>query len=544
MFRFIAKQSIRSSCQNQCLRRPLNLGCRWYTQLPANATIEDTLKQLPSAKKSDEYSNVIEHSFNRLSSLEKKEEHEQEAAKLYPLSRALIKSMNDSEEINSKLETKLLSQFIEKFAKFNYGAASTAFRRLRELKKHDLTSHLEPSTASELIKYNSGRVQSSWELFMEVSGEDATNDVKYTLLEKLIQGDPVDIKDGATAIDLPRAVKIFKILDRLEDDVSLNESHLEKLSKDLIDLDLSKALIQLKLPQEIMKSITESKEGENLKDSDYYYLYESVKAHGDKLSSELLLKSFVPISRLQTSHEKSKNFEEFVSSAPVNAEPTYSPEELAQRMRKEIQNRHLDRDFRVKLDMLESAGFDSNDLPTALKYFEKYQTQIPASSKGTDDLKSAMSLAFVYSAIKNNKDEGLTVAKTLIPQVPQPRANNTASIMLRMAWFGDGDGALELYNKSLDQFMKPRDDPNNAKARGMLVEALILSTLLDGDLGLARFIKLRCVEAKLMDEEHDKNVNNIFKKYGFIIEKYKDDANARRDEMKKMILQSISNMSP
>ncbi|VEU19680.1 DEKNAAC100366 [Brettanomyces naardenensis] len=450
--------------------------------------------------------------------------------------------MKENSDLTPEAENEILNEVIEKFARFNFAAANMAFSRQNEIKGEGRS--LKPASIAELIKFNPGRVKSSWELYNELAEKNSSDTLKAIVLEKLIQGDKIDIKENATKVDVSKAVKIYKLLHELSDRTLIREDSRQKLAVDLLDLDLGKALIPLSLSPETVSSILASKE-EDLKNSDYLYLYLSASSIG-QIPSDLLLKVFLPISELQQTDmsKDSDVFEEFQSSVPISVTVELSPEEITEGIRDEIKRRGLDKSIRVKLDLIKSVGFHSGDLKKALEYFEEFQTKVPAISQGTDLLKSITSLVFVHWAILQDKDQFLEVAEALIPQSPKPMANNLASLILRSSWFGNSDEALELYNKSLDLFMDPKEDIENTQSRGMLVQSLILSTLLGDQIGLARLIKLKSVENKLMDDKYDAKVSQVLKQYGDLSEEQRNDNAAKRAGMKTLILDAIADLSP
>ncbi|QPG75657.1 hypothetical protein FOA43_003014 [Brettanomyces nanus] len=509
-------------------------------------SIEETLEKLPNLKKSESYFKVINDQLKRINALEHQKQKE-EGDKLYDLSRNLISAMKENEQLDQDRELLLLSEIIEKFARYSFASASIAFKRLNEI---DSEFSLKPESIGELIKYNPGRVKSSWELFNELVKNKPSDFLGSIVLEKLIHGDQIDIKEGATQINLDKAIKIYRILHNLEDRSLIREESKKKLAEDLISLNVAKALIPLGLSAEAVESIISSKK-DTLKNSDYFYLYLSTRdcCTDNHLPSKLLLELFLPISKLQLADDEafgkdSSNLQQLQKLAPLEVKVQLTAAEITEQFRDLIQEKGLDKPIRVKLDLIKSAGFHSKDLKKAIQYFEEFQTKVPATAPGTDYLKCITSLVFVYSAIDKNKDEFLNLAEALVPQSPKPMANNLASFVLHHSWFGDSEKAVAIYNKSLDLYMRPKEETTNAKARGMLVQSLIIGALLGDQIGLARLIKLKSVENKLLEDEYDTRINQVLKNYGDLKERIKSDDSAIRAELKKIVLGAIEEMSP
>ncbi|GMF47281.1 unnamed protein product [[Candida] boidinii] len=68
----------------------------------------------------------------------------------------------------------------------------------------------------------------------------------------------------------------------------------------------------------------------------------------------------------------------------------------------------------------------------------------------------------------------------------------------------------------MDMFIKPME--GNETNRGMLIQSLILTCLTGRDLQLAQFIKRKSQDHKLLDSAYDVKINEMFKRYGDIID--------------------------
>jgi len=512
-----------------------------HISLSPNATVTDTLKILPKVKEAKSYNELIDHHHERISKLLKEGKDLDEADRLYDLSRALINSMKENEKLEVKDQNEVLNNIITKFASFSFASASIAFRKLNESAK--ARTFLKPESLVAFIKYNPGRVKSSWEIFKETSEKEFNDSrVVATVLKKLIRGDAIDIQEGAVNVDISRASKIFQLLIEENGLNMIEEEDLAKLASDLIDINLSKALVLLRMPTSMVRTIIGTKK-EHLKGIDYYYLYLSAKESGESIPTDLLMDTLLPISRLQITGEIEGNTESFKvlqSLYSFEVKLVKSPSSLAEEIRNEIFALGLTKSLRVRLNLIKSAGMHSHDMGKSLEYSSKQKDTL-LSKKDKTILTNAISLIKIYNSI--DTDSPLPEDNEKLPDMKQP-VNIIASKILLYSWFGDSDRALDLYNASLNLYLKPKKDVKNSKARGKLLQSLVLSSLLDGKLQLARLIKLRCIENKLLDDEYDIKINQILKSFGTVSEESHGDKNAVRQGLKTLILDAIEEMYP
>ena len=529
------------ACRSLLANSFARLGGRRYAYFSSDTTVNESLSILPEVKKAQSYNEIINHHYYRILNLSKNGKKDEEADKLYDFSKAVIDSMKKNESLKIEDQNDVLNNIITKFASLNFASASLAFKQLNEsvTKK----TYLKPESLVAFITYNPGRVKSSWEIFKETCEKDFSDSrVVATVLKKLIQGDAIDKREGAAHVDISRASKIFKLLMEKNGLNLIEESDLAKLACDLIDIKLSKALVLLKLPVTMVKTIIGTK-GEHLSDIDYYYLYLSAKESGESIPPDLLLDIMLPISRLQTTEGIENNTESFKnlqSLYPFEIKLNASPSELVKDIRSEVYAAGLANTIRVRLDLIRSAGMHSHDVEKALEYIsDKPQTLLSKQDEAV--LKNAKSMIKIYNAIDTGKS--LADSSEKLPDIGQ-EVNIIASKILLYSWFGDSDRALDLYNKSLNLYLKPKKDVKNAKARGKLLQSLVLSSLLDNELQMARLIKIRCTENKLLDDEYDIKISQILKSFGSVSEESKGDKNAMRKGLKTVIFDTIEDMYP
>lgn len=501
----------------------------------------------------DQYAELIKEHEKLISKLPHGKQVE-EAEKLYEFSKGLVDKLQKTPEVPEDKEKKLLNELIETFTKHNYGVAILALRQLeKKLKMSKKEELLSSAALAELIKHNPGRNSTSWELFEKYGKTGAEDALKLLVLRKLIHGDKAEVKEGkaASKVDLNKAIKVFLLLKGLSSQNIIKPEDFLKLAEDLISSGLGKSLLKVALPVEVVKKILEAqkKKGEEVKPEDAFHLFQSAKAHGgiESIPSDLLEAAILPISKVQLNkHRKSTdNYELLKSLSPsIKAIKDEDPSTVASQIAAELQKRGLDKEFPVMVNLIKAYGFYGKDAKKANELFQKYQTKLPAEHPGQNKLKTAIALVFAYKAIHDNDSKLIEVAKALIPQKPKPSASNLASLILAHSWFGDKAKSLETYNKALGLFLKPKSDPKNVAARGKLIHALILATLLHDELGLARFIKTKAVENKLLSHEDEKKTGLLFKHYGKAKEDAQGDHVLFRRIMLPVVLEAVRELAP
>lgn len=508
--------------------------------------VSDTIDHISNNGDSDtdlkshkSYIDIIDHHASKLENNTSHENLDKEYNDLYTLSLKLSQLLENTPDVPETSKKEILNRLIERFTKYNYAVSTLAFKKL--LNDKNTLSH---ESINQLISHNPGRVHSSWDLYNSLKPNESHDTVLVSLFQKLILGDPVEIKEGLEKIDLEKLIKILNVYENIADKSLIDDQSLTILVKELINLDCTAIITQMCIPSSIIESLIldNADDKNNIKNIDYLFFYEASINNGISLSGNALLNVFMPISKLQLSTLiESDNLKLLKEKLGINIPELAPLPEVVDEIREQIQELALDDTSEVMINLIKSAGFHSKDLPTAIKYFQHYQSKIPDGTLQQNDLKSAMSLVFVYDCIYKNDPKMVNVAEALVPQTPLPAANNLGSLIMFHAWFGDSDKAFDIYNQALDLFLKPHE--GNESNRGILVQSLVTVSLLGKELGLANLIKEKSLENDLLDETYEIKLSNLFKEYGDKCEEYKDEVEFR-EAMKAIILRTIMEFSP
>ncbi|GMM28254.1 hypothetical protein DAMA08_009700 [Martiniozyma asiatica (nom. inval.)] len=499
----------------------------------------DLSKSLKSLENSEfdhsEFKDLITHHHTRLNN--NIDEAEKEYTNIYNLAASLTKALDTSPLVSLDDKREIMNLLIEKFAKYNYAASNLAFKTLGN-NKENLTLH----SAVELVTHNPGRVTSSHDLYKKLQPEDQ---VPHDLLiaatiKKLLFGDAVEIKEGLEKVNLEKLESIVSLFNKIGDKSQIDDETFTKFVNVLVDLECTRLITKIQVPSHILESVIME---QDLKGSDYLYMFETSINNGTSLSGNSLLKILMPISSLQLKNVKeSDNLKELRQKLNITFDELAPVSEITDEIREQIQELALDDSFKVRLDLIKSSGFHSKDIEKAIYFFQKYQSLIPEGTQEQYNLKSTISLVTVYDCINKDDDKLLRLAESLVPQSPVPAAQNLASFVLYHGWSGDSDKSLYVYNKSLDIYLEPRE--GNESNRGMLVYSLAAVSLLGKEIGLAQVVKKKSMENELINDEWEARLTNLLKDYGDIVEACAEDEGKFRKEMKTIFLNALITFSP
>ncbi|OUM53000.1 hypothetical protein BVG19_g2241 [[Candida] boidinii] len=470
------------------------------------------------------------------------------AETVYDISRNFIETIEKNESLTNDNRIQLYNLIIENFAQYDYSVVNVLAKKIETLK-----GELSPIAINNIIKYNPGRVHSSWELFknyesfVESVPEPELKDKVYSeVLSKLVIGDKAEIQEGENNLDLSKVTNCLYILSKIsnkEENIPSNifEILLMKLVKE--DLSLYIPIVNPSLESvKVVLSDDLKSESFKLSNIDKFYIWESIKSNPniEQLASspEILLDILRSISKLEPFGNKilSTKAETLAEQVKLNL-PVHDITNTSSQLIELVTKLELDNDkaqpkvssdFRKQI--LKSVGLysDKFSLDESLKFYSMYQTKEPNPSFELNDLQSITSMIILHDAIKRMDEKLLEVSEALIPQNPEVPAANLASLLLYHGWFGNVDKSLDIYNKSMDMFIKPME--GNEANRGMLIQSLILTCLTGRDLQLAQFIKRKSQDHKLLDSEYDVKINEMFKRYGDIIDELEKSTATKTSE--------------
>lgn len=395
--------------------------------------------------------------------------------------------------------------------------ASLAAQCQRELQK--LGGKLEMKSLGEIIKYNSGRNKTSWEVFEEhydmfdASGGD---EVLASVLVKLVRGELID--QGEETED------IYKISDsNLVKSVWL----MSQMGK--VDLEMKKEVLNECLSRDFLGLVGLI----DLKDIDMYeYPFDKfVKLFYFK--QEVKFNEFLPKLVLQLSQSSEAKPAEYgvseinslnerfgkpkVDTIVVDKEQLFS--RLMQELSPSIKFPEL---FETRLAILKALAMNKQDLGKLLEYYHEF---ISFDKLNLFEIMEQMVVNFGYLYIYSGNEMYKQLMETMLPE------DESKKVLQCLIVCSETDKSLELFNKHLKK---------SEQFDVGLVHSLILKSLSENDREFAYLIHDGSVQNGIIStDENLKSLKSLFKRYGDILG---SDESERAELLKLELLKHLRSL--
>ncbi|EGW35701.1 uncharacterized protein SPAPADRAFT_58904 [Spathaspora passalidarum NRRL Y-27907] len=193
--------------------------------------------------------------------------------------------------------------------------------------------------------------------------------------------------------------------------------------------------------------------------------------------------------------------------------------------------------LRLRVKILECLGIADDNIEVALQKYHQYRTH---ATYGLHIVSTAMVKVFGYQAIKQDKNIYSTIAATLVPQ-DTITVKILQTLIVTKGYF-DKDSALELFNDYINQVSADVNQATRRSAKGLLTEAVCLSSLQNNDRSFAQLVFDKAIDNNVISDEHEiAAVKKVFKAYGdsFIED---DDWSKAKVNMNSYVLNYIKNL--
>jgi len=404
----------------------------------------------------------------------------------------------------------------------------TSLSTIHQRELSTLNGEVDIEALVQIIKYNSGRNKSSWEILLEFEkyvGE--SQELLETVITKLLYGDASEQEDGykVNETGLIRSVFLLKNLQnpspKLVHDV-LAEC-LESERYDLIQIVGLESLDQIKSLEPNSEQLVKLWDIWNPKS-----LSEADIDGNIPLLQNLIWKTSGTETNVQEVDDSlKKNLKELQSQFPkldatldIDLKTDFSMifqklVELLERSNTLSAPKQIYSPLREAL--LKAYGMNKLDYKHSLKLYHDF---IVLDKANVDSLMSTMMKIALYVGVQNNDPQQLLIAQALVPQ--PMTVNSLQALILGNSAF-DLEKSLELFNSSIKHLSKEINE-EGVSAAGLVTESLLISYLSKRDREFAYLIHDGAIMNELVTSETGKDrMKAIFKRYGEIVGEEDDD---------------------
>lgn len=523
----------RQISQQLKVAKSLRLAQRLYSTVKTEVSVKEKLLKLKESKDlpPSAYSELLGH-------------NDIVTGKEIEVVEEIIDLAKSDSNVSGDQRVQLHNFVLKNLTKYDYSLSTIHQREIKELK-----GNVDLGSLVEIIRYNPGRVQSSWELFetalktLEINDPSECQELLATVLEKLIYGDSSEQEDGYKMNEtaLVQSVYLIKNLEnppkQLVNEV-LRQS-LETESYDLIDIIGLESLEQIRALEPNTPQFVKLWSIWN----PATVLKEEIANNPDVFSKLVLrvTESDVPVSNRQQLSEKigdlNSKFPNLKITVRENQENEGVPvfQKLMNILGESGVLRNPDSKYTpLRISVLKAFGMKKGDHKEALSLYHDF---IAFDKQNVDKLMSTMVSIFSHAAVKGNDKKQLTIAEALIPQPIPYQA--LQSLILGYSAF-DLEKSLEIFNDYIQKVSKTVDEDGISIA-GLLTESLILAFLSKRDREFAYLIHDGAITNNIVTSETGKNrLKAIFKRYGEIVGEEGDQK--INDLLKEEVLNAISKL--
>ena len=467
----------------------------------------------------------------------------------YTVSQKVGESLKSISSITKEESALIHNKLIEDLSQYEYGIASIHSRHLKDIKKS-----VSNEALIAMLKYNPGRVNSSWELFMEhvsIYEKNIPDEVLLTVLNKVVYFDPVDIKDGKKTLDLFDLIHSILIINKIQNVQNISNDIIEKLIFSCINLKATSLLPYLfKFSPQIDLFVRK------LCDLTAYQLFliwkyfpfEDIMSHRELVYR--LINSFGKNENiLITEEERDANIkickqlnmvkEQFSldHDLEINSTEVISTLEPFEELLEQIISVDLHKvDIKLAKNMLRCIGVFKSDTKS---FLELYHICVSAFPGKEEELFFESFVSLTYQAYKTSNETALQFAEAYIPATAGDltRTKILCVQILANAKFNI-DESLNIYNANIQKLNKDKDEVTNLSQTDMVTESLILAYLSNRDLDFARVIFEGAANGKLLSGPTAiKRVKGWLSMYGEAVEN--GDVDTTMENQIQFYLQNI-----
>ncbi|ODV95201.1 hypothetical protein PACTADRAFT_33779 [Pachysolen tannophilus NRRL Y-2460] len=455
------------------------------------------------------YSNILN---NHLINLDKK--------KLNVL-REFIEVFKNDKRLSSVELADLHNLVITRFTNIDYSVATMASLELKKLvKDHENHTNLrlmKPTLRSliEIIKYNPGRVSSSWEIFSkEIDKDDQIlselanknklqNELVTLIIEKLLYGDFCE-KEDKFKIDAKNLSRIEYLIHKYNRTQVLSENLQLDLVKACIDLKSIPIIKSMKISSSILGKILLD-DTVTLSDDEFISIF-SIYFQLEKsfVNYELLFKVLPKLAAASSEASTRKSIQKEKTQIIFN-----EVQEMIKKLKLDSGTSYDSATLRQIY--IHSLGIENNNLKKSLEIFHHYQA---TQNSNLSQLHLTISLVFCYHSCLKKDIHLIKAAEALLPGDIMS-IKNIQAFILTYAFNCQPEKSLEIYNSYIKDISTENNEQYQVSPAALLTESLILGYLYNLDREFAYLVNDGALTNKIVEGPTAINrIKKLFKLYG------------------------------
>lgn len=447
----------------------------------------------------------------------------------YVLSQKINETLMENKTLNSDQTANIHNHLIEHLTNFEYGIATLHSQKLDALNKPVTIQAL-----SQMLKYNPGRVSSSWEIFVKYKKllNLLPDEIVTTTLNKVVNFDPVEIKDGKKDLNSQDILHAIYLLNMLNDSGAIDQSIIDKLTCAAIKLPMTSVLPLLFEFNPSLNAILD----EQLEQLTPYQIYltaenfsfAALEGHKElfyRIVDTLGQNDFISMNEEELDMaEKTKknidfitklldeNWDLHLAKTKINSRFTFN--DLLDHI---AENSLAQKDLKIAKKVLRIIGVFKGDIKSLVELYELFIDSFP---DGKDQLKFEAFLGLAYQRYKTSNENAAQFGEAFVSDVTD-EAIKIKVLCVQMVVNAKSDlhKSLDLYNENISKLSKEKDPTSNMSHSDLATHALILAFLSQKDLDFARVIVEGSIKAEAMSGATAvKNAKEMLAAYGEALE--------------------------
>ena len=447
----------------------------------------------------------------------------------YELSDEVTKAIREL-KFNDKEASTVHNKLIEELTKHNFGVATIQSKILKELNQN-----LTLDALLQVIRYNPGRIKSSWDLFIDnVKGlKDIPDELLVEVLRKLVNFDSADIKDGKKAMTVADISNAAYILSKVQDRNSIDQGLIDKITKFILEADATDCL-PIVLSYSPSFAIFEAKISELTPLQTYYifnffpfdilrgskdYVYNLVKCTGrpsllkpteEESQSKKTIKEQIDVIK--------KTIDEKWDLQITPMDITLVERNLFRILDDLKSGNKLDDDFPLVKMVLRIFSLTRSNIDEFMDLYVRCSNSFPEKQ---DELVFEAYLAYCYKAFKTGDASFLQAAQNWLPKTykhPSLKANVLKVSIITDAKFNI-EKSLQIFNDNIQDVSKVKEESQRGSQADLITESLILAYLYKKDIDFARMLLEKAMGEKLFSGKTAvRNIKKHLAGYGEAVE--------------------------